>query len=98
MALRIRGTGRDACIVGPDSLADRNGTGPMAEFRSGTTAEHAFAEHEHRDLAPGINRIHAAALAIPSVASYDCSHAVLSVIDWVGETPVVRVVNAFARA
>ena len=55
----------------------------MAEFRSGTTAEHAFAEHEHRDLAPGINRIHAAALAIPLAASSDCSGVVLGVIDWV---------------
>ncbi|MEX1172361.1 MAG: hypothetical protein WEG56_07085 [Chloroflexota bacterium] len=26
----------------------------MAEFRGGTTAEHAFAEHERRDLAPWI--------------------------------------------
>jgi hemerythrin-like domain-containing protein len=54
----------------------------MAEFRSGTTAEHAFAEHEHRDLAPGLNRIHAAALAIPSAASIDCSGTVQAVIDW----------------
>ncbi len=30
----------------------------MDEFLDGTTAEHAFAEHEHRDLAPGIDQIH----------------------------------------
>jgi hemerythrin-like domain-containing protein len=55
----------------------------MAEIRSGMTAERSFAEHEHRDLAPGINRIHAAALAIPSAASIDCSVTVRAVTDWV---------------
>ena len=55
----------------------------MDELRNGSTAEHAFAEHEHRDLRPGINRIHAAALAIPSAASIDCSGSVQAVIGWV---------------
>jgi hemerythrin-like domain-containing protein len=55
----------------------------MAEFRGGTTAEHAFAEHEHRDLAPGIERIHAVARAVGSSAPSDWSRAVLDVIDWV---------------
>jgi len=55
----------------------------MAEFRGGNTAEHAFAEHEHRDLAPGIDRIHAVARAVGSVAASDRSIAVLDVIDWV---------------
>jgi hemerythrin-like domain-containing protein len=55
----------------------------MAEFRGGTTAEHAFAEHEHRDLAPGIDRIHSVARAVGSIAPSDWSSAVLDVIDWV---------------
>jgi hemerythrin-like domain-containing protein len=55
----------------------------MAELRGGTTAEHAFAEHEHRDLAPGIDRIHDVARAVGSIAPSDWSSAVLEVIDWV---------------
>lgn len=55
----------------------------MAELRGGTTAEHAFAEHEHRDLAPGIDRIHAVARAVVSIAPSDWSSALLDVIDWV---------------
>jgi hemerythrin-like domain-containing protein len=55
----------------------------MAEFRGGTTAEHAFVEHEHRDLAPGIDRIHAVARAVGSIAPSDSSRAVLGVMDWV---------------
>jgi hemerythrin-like domain-containing protein len=55
----------------------------MAEFRGGTTAEYAFAEHEHRDLTPGIDRIHAVARAVGSIAPSDWSSAVLDVIDWV---------------
>lgn len=55
----------------------------MADFRGGTTAEHAFAEHEHRDLAPGIDRIHEAACAAGSVAPADLTRLVLGVIDWI---------------
>jgi hemerythrin-like domain-containing protein len=55
----------------------------MAEFRGGTTAEHAFAEHEHRDLMPGINRIHAVARASGGLSGSDWSMSVLDVIDWV---------------
>jgi hypothetical protein len=55
----------------------------MTEFPRGTTAEHAFAEHEHQDLAPGIDRIHAVASAVGSIASADSSIAVFDVIDWV---------------
>jgi len=58
-------------------------TKSMAEFRGGTTAEHAFAEHEHRDLAPGIDRIHAVARMVGGIAPSDWSSAVLDVIDWV---------------
>jgi hemerythrin-like domain-containing protein len=55
----------------------------MAEFRGGTTAEHAFAEHEHRDLAPGIDRIHDVARVVGGAVPSDWSTAVLDVIDWV---------------
>ncbi len=55
----------------------------MDEFRGGTTAEHAFAEHEHRDLVPGINRIHAVARGFGGIAPVDWLSAVLDVIDWV---------------
>ncbi|HXU84816.1 MAG TPA: hemerythrin domain-containing protein [Verrucomicrobiae bacterium] len=55
----------------------------MAEFARDTTAEHAFAEHEHRDLAPGINRIHDVARLIDDIASPTALVALLDVIDWV---------------
>jgi len=55
----------------------------MAEFHGGTTAEHAFAEHEHHDLAPGIDRIHAVARTIGRIAPSDWSSAVFEVTDWV---------------
>ena len=55
----------------------------MAEYPRGTTAEHAFAEHEHRDLAHGIDRIHHVACVGGSIAAPDLSIAVLDVIDWV---------------
>jgi hemerythrin-like domain-containing protein len=55
----------------------------MAEFARDTTAEHAFAEHEHRDLAPGINRIHDVAGLIDDIASPSALLALLDVIDWV---------------
>jgi hypothetical protein len=49
----------------------------MADFPRGTTAEHAFAEHEHRDLAPGIDRIRDVARVLGSIASPDSSIALL---------------------
>ena len=55
----------------------------MAGFLGGTTAEHAFAEHEHRDLAPGIDRIHDVARVVGSITAQDLSIALLDVVDWV---------------
>lgn len=55
----------------------------MSDVRSGTTAEHAFEEHEHRDLAPGIDRLHAAACAVGGMTSARWIQQVLDVIDWV---------------
>ena len=42
----------------------------------------AFAEHEHRDLAPGINRLHDVACGIGRMATPDISIAVLDVLHW----------------
>lgn len=55
----------------------------MAEFPRNTMAEHAFAEHEHRELAPGIDRLHDVARVVGSIATPDLSIAVLDVIDWI---------------
>ena len=55
----------------------------MDEFLGGTTAEHAFAEHEHRDLAPGIDRIHDVARVVGSITAPDLSIALLDIVDWV---------------
>ena len=60
----------------------------MTEFPRGISAGHAFAEHEHQDLAPVIDRIHAVADAVGSIAPADASIAVLDVVDpvhWVLE-------------
>jgi iron-sulfur cluster repair protein YtfE (RIC family) len=55
----------------------------VAEFPGGMTAEHAFAEHEHRELARGIDRIHEVAGCVGTVAGPDLSIALLDVLDWV---------------
>jgi hemerythrin-like domain-containing protein len=55
----------------------------MAEFPGGMTAEHAFAEHEHRELARGIDRIHEVARYVGTIAAPDLSIALIDVLDWV---------------
>jgi hemerythrin-like domain-containing protein len=55
----------------------------MAEFLGGTTAEHEFAEQEHRDLAPALDRIHAVARTVGSIAPSDRSSALLDIVKWV---------------
>lgn len=55
----------------------------MAEFRRNTIAEHAFTEHEHRELAPGIDRLRDVARVVGSRTTPDLSIAVLGVIDWI---------------
>lgn len=55
----------------------------MAEFPHGTTAEHAFAEHEHRELTPGIDRIHDVAHVVGTIPDPDLSIALLDVLDWI---------------
>jgi hemerythrin-like domain-containing protein len=55
----------------------------MTEFPRGASAERTFAQHEHHDLAPGIERLHAVAGAVGSIRSADLSLALLDVMDWV---------------
>lgn len=47
------------------------------------TAERSFVDHEHRDLRPGIDRIHEVARAVGTVAAPDLSIVLLDVLDWV---------------
>lgn len=46
----------------------------------------AFAEHEHRDLAHGINRIHDVACLVGHLATPDLSARVLDVLHWLDGT------------
>ncbi len=47
------------------------------------TAERSFVDHEHRDLRPGIDRIHEVARAVGTMAAPDLSIVLLDVLDWV---------------
>jgi len=55
----------------------------MTDFAHGAVAEHDFEEREHRELAPGINRIHDVALAVGTLAAPDLCFAMLDVVDWI---------------
>jgi hemerythrin-like domain-containing protein len=46
-------------------------------------AERSFVDHEHRDLRPGIDRIHEVARAVGTVAAPDLSIVLLDILDWV---------------
>lgn len=46
----------------------------------------AFAEHEHRDLTAGINRLHDVACGIARTATPEVSVAVLDVLHWLDTT------------
>jgi hemerythrin-like domain-containing protein len=54
----------------------------MATEARGTDAIWAFEEHEHRDLARGINHIHEVACEIGSRTSTELSSHILGVLDW----------------
>jgi len=58
----------------------------METQAGGTQAVWAFAEHEHRDLVRGINRIHDVACEIGRRATPDLSVDVLDVLGWVDRT------------
>lgn len=47
------------------------------------TAERSFLDHEHRDLRPGLDRIHDVARAVGTLAAPDLSIVLLDVLDWV---------------
>jgi iron-sulfur cluster repair protein YtfE (RIC family) len=49
------------------------------------TAERSFIDHEHRDLRPGIDRIHEVARAVGTVAAPDLSIVLLDILDWVDQ-------------
>lgn len=55
----------------------------MTDPTRSAIAERAFAEHEHRDLSAGIERIRSAAADIGSVPPGDSSIAVLNILEWV---------------
>jgi hypothetical protein len=58
----------------------------MATRASATPAVWAFAEHEHRDLERGINRIHDVACETGHRPTPELSVDVLSVLDWLAGT------------
>jgi hemerythrin-like domain-containing protein len=47
------------------------------------TGERAFVEHEHRELAHGINRIHEVACSVGTVPALELSRALREVMEWV---------------
>ena len=57
----------------------------MTDSPHWAVAEHAFEEREHRELAPGINRIHDVAMAVGTLAAPDICLAMLDVVDWIDE-------------
>jgi len=58
----------------------------MATEAGGTQAVWAFAEHEHRDLVRGINRIHDVACEIGRRSTLELSVRVLGVLQWLDST------------
>ena len=58
----------------------------MAMKAGGAQAVWAFAEHEHRDLARGINRIHDVACEIGRRPTLELSVDVLAVLQWLDVT------------
>jgi hemerythrin-like domain-containing protein len=55
----------------------------MSESLQAARAERGFAEHEHRELLPGIDRIHDIACAAGSTPVPELSLAILDVLRWV---------------
>jgi hemerythrin-like domain-containing protein len=55
----------------------------MTDFPHGAVAEHDFEEREHRELVPGINRVHDVAMAVGLMAAPDMCLAMLDVVDWI---------------
>jgi hemerythrin-like domain-containing protein len=49
------------------------------------TAERSFVDREHRDLRPGIDRIHEVARAVGTIAAPDLSLVLLDIVDWIDQ-------------
>ena len=47
------------------------------------TAERTFVEHEHRELVPGLSKIHEVACSVGSIPAIDLSRALREVMAWV---------------
>jgi hemerythrin-like domain-containing protein len=58
----------------------------MASTTETTPAIWAFAEHEHRDLERGINRLHDVACEVGQRATPELSVDVISILSWVRDT------------
>jgi hemerythrin-like domain-containing protein len=54
----------------------------MSEIRQGMVSERDFAAHEHRDLMPGIHRIHETGCLVGHVTVGDLAVAVHRVVSW----------------
>jgi iron-sulfur cluster repair protein YtfE (RIC family) len=57
----------------------------MTGYARSYTAERSFVDHEHRDLRPGIERIHEVARAVGTIAAPDLSIVLLDVLDWIDQ-------------
>lgn len=58
----------------------------MATTAGGVQGVWAFTEHEHRDLARGINHIHEVACEIGRAATPDLSVSLLGILHWLDDT------------
>ncbi len=54
----------------------------MTDLLTVTNADHAFVEHEHSELAAGLERIHELGGRVGSVAPQDLADGLLHVLDW----------------
>jgi iron-sulfur cluster repair protein YtfE (RIC family) len=70
----------------PLMRTDRNEGGPMTSGADEDRAVWAFAEHEHVDLARGIDRIHDVACVVGQIPTPELSARVLNVLRWLNGT------------
>jgi hemerythrin-like domain-containing protein len=55
----------------------------MTSAMSEWTVERDFLEHEHRELVPGLNRIHDVACSVGSIPTIELSRALREVMAWI---------------
>jgi len=63
----------------------------MVDLNTIVNAEHAYAEHEHRELLLGIDHIHAVGLAVGAIARPDLADQLLSVLTWIEKVLVPHI-------